>query len=40
MHNSNYYLKFVLPAMARFEKGGVVDGAWLDGSSSHNMILK
>ena len=40
MHNSNYDLKFILPALARLQKGVVVNGAWVDGSFSYNFIPK
>jgi len=29
-------LKFISPALARLQKGEVVDGAWIDGFISHN----
>ena len=40
MHNSNYALKFILPALERLQKGEVVDCTWVDGSFSYNIIPK
>ena len=40
MHNSNYDLKFILPPLVRFQKGEVVDGAWVDGCFSYNIVPK
>ena len=38
--NSSYDMKFILPALARLQRGGVVDGAGIDGSFSYNIIPK
>ena len=38
IQNSNYDLKFILPALVHLKKGEVVHGAWVDGSFSHNII--
>ena len=33
-------MKLILPALARLKKGEVVNGTWLNGSFSYNIILK
>ena len=40
MHNSSYDLKFILPVLAGFQKSEAVDGKWVDGSFSCDIITK
>ena len=40
IHNSNYDLKFVLPALAHLQRNGTVDDAWVIDSFSYKIIPK
>jgi hypothetical protein len=41
IHNANYDLKFILPALARMHReGGGVDSPWVNNSFTYNIIPK